>query len=615
MPETKKLQVFLCHASLDKPQVRELYKYLRRRGIAPWLDAENLLPGQDWQVEIPQALLASDAIIVCLSKNSVNKEGYVQKEITFALDKAQEKLAGAIFIIPAKLEECDVPARLNRYQWVDLHQPGGYQRLMRGLKRRAEQLQRTYVDESQPVSTPAPDRPTAEMLKNDEAEKRAVEQAEAEKLAAQQAEQERLAREKAEAERIAREKAEAERIAQEKIEQERLAHEKAEAERIAAEEAEKQRLAILKAENERIARLKAEQERIARQKAEAERIAKQKFTSGLFGYLQSKWETVKWEAGRKAERDRRARGAHTETWADVKTPVLIFGGLLLVGMIGLALLYVARPPFLTMSVPTSTPEVFAMQTPQATETLPPATFTPAPPTYVPFTLTPTPSFRPPHVAGAVMVSPKDGMKLHYVPAGNFLMGDNNQTTYVDAFWIDETEVTNRMYALCVAAGTCQPPSNKSSATRVSYYDNTQYTDYPVIYVSWNDAKAYCAWAGRALPSEAQWEKAARGPDGSTYPWGNAAPNKDLLNYNSNIGDTTKVGFYKDVKSFYRTFDMAGNVSEWANDWYDSSQQHRVLRGGSWTYNTVNLVHSADRIGFVGPDYGLNYIGFRCALSQ
>ncbi len=105
----------------------------------PWLDAEKLLPGENWEVEIPKALFASDVILVCLSKNSVNKEGYVQKEIVFALDKAMEKPEGTIFIVPAKLEACDVPQRLNHYQWVDLYRDG-YKRLMLSLNKRATQL-------------------------------------------------------------------------------------------------------------------------------------------------------------------------------------------------------------------------------------------------------------------------------------------------------------------------------------------------------------------------------------------------------------------------------------------------------------------------------------------
>ncbi len=139
------LKVFLCHARDDKSKARELYRYLKKRGIQPWLDAENLLPGQNWQTEIPQAIETSDAIIICLSKSSVDKEGYVQKEIKFALDKALEMPEGRIFIIPARLDECDVPRSLGNYQWVDLFEENGHQRLMKSLKHRATQLQRAAV--------------------------------------------------------------------------------------------------------------------------------------------------------------------------------------------------------------------------------------------------------------------------------------------------------------------------------------------------------------------------------------------------------------------------------------------------------------------------------------
>ena len=134
------LRVFLCHASQDKPVVWKLHRYLKQHGVQPWLDQEDLLPGEDWEVEIPKALFASDVILVCLSKNSVNKEGFVQKEITFALDKALEKPEGTIFIIPVKLEECDIPKRLSRYQWVDLFRPDGRKRLLMGLNKRVMEI-------------------------------------------------------------------------------------------------------------------------------------------------------------------------------------------------------------------------------------------------------------------------------------------------------------------------------------------------------------------------------------------------------------------------------------------------------------------------------------------
>ena len=134
------LKIFLCHSSGDKPLVRELYRRLRQDGYQPWLDEEDLIPGQDWQIEIPKAVKNSQAVLVCLSNSSITKEGYVQKEIKFALDAADEKPEGVIFLIPVKLEPCEVPRRLSQWQWVNLYEEGGYERLLKALRLRAESL-------------------------------------------------------------------------------------------------------------------------------------------------------------------------------------------------------------------------------------------------------------------------------------------------------------------------------------------------------------------------------------------------------------------------------------------------------------------------------------------
>jgi hypothetical protein len=134
------LNVFLCHASDDKPAVRELYQKLQRDGFDPWLDEEALLPGQDWKNEISKAVRNSDAVLVCLSEDSIAKTGYVQKEIRVALDVADEQPEGAIFIIPVKLEDCNVPDRLSAWHWVNLDDAGGYERLVAALKRRSIEL-------------------------------------------------------------------------------------------------------------------------------------------------------------------------------------------------------------------------------------------------------------------------------------------------------------------------------------------------------------------------------------------------------------------------------------------------------------------------------------------
>jgi len=140
MEQYRKLKVFLCHSKDDKPKVRELYRGLIADGFDAWLDEEKLMPGQDWDLEIRKAVRSSDTVVVCLSNGSITKEGYIQKEIRFALDIADEKPEGTIFLIPAKLEECQVPTRLNKWQWVNLFEEKGYKQLDDSLKLRAKRL-------------------------------------------------------------------------------------------------------------------------------------------------------------------------------------------------------------------------------------------------------------------------------------------------------------------------------------------------------------------------------------------------------------------------------------------------------------------------------------------
>jgi serine/threonine-protein kinase len=229
------------------------------------------------------------------------------------------------------------------------------------------------------------------------------------------------------------------------------------------------------------------------------------------------------------------------------------------------------------------------------------------------------------------------MTLLYVPAGEFTMGSENgldnekpvREIYLDAFWIDQTEVTNFMYSKCVQDGTCNPPRSSASSARTSYYGNSDFNEFPVIYVSWENADEYCEWVERRLPTEAEWEKAARGTDGFSYPWGNNAPDSELLSFNGNTEDTTQVGFYPMGASPYGALDMAGNVYEWVADWYNPSYYSavsspdsnplgpangtsRVLRGGAW-YGTESQVRSTDRSWNV-PSTTATDIGFRCAMD-
>jgi hypothetical protein len=150
------LRVFLCHSSGDRAPVRELYQKLKADAVIPWLDKEDLLPGQNWDLEIKNAIQKSDVVLICLSRSSVTKEGYIQKEIRLALDVADEKPEGVIFLIPVKLEECDVPKRLSRYHWANLSEQRGYEKLLCALQTRASQLAAIEVAGQREIEGPPP---------------------------------------------------------------------------------------------------------------------------------------------------------------------------------------------------------------------------------------------------------------------------------------------------------------------------------------------------------------------------------------------------------------------------------------------------------------------------
>jgi formylglycine-generating enzyme required for sulfatase activity len=376
---THRLKIFLCHASGDKPAVRDLYHRLRAESFAPWLDEENLLPGQDWQLEIPQTVRSSDAVIVCLSTRAVTKRGYVQKEIRYSLDVADEQPEGAIFLIPLRLEECDVPQRLRRWHWVDFFDDKGYQRLLGALRARAESL-------------------------------------------------------------------------------------------------------------------------------------------GL--------------------------GTHP--------------------------------------------------------------------------------FGP---AGDRWRNPKDGKEMVRILAGKFLYGGKKETRELPEFWLDKTPLTNAEYACFVEA-----TGHVTLAEKEGSWDSMKYLvkgfdwrhpqgpessaedrmDHPVVHVSWGDALAYAEWAGKRLPTEEEWEKAARGIDGREYPWGDEEPTSDLCNFDLNEGGTTPVGKYSPQgDSPNGCTDMAGNVWEWTVS--DYVGRWKVLRGGSWAGHLYHA-HCTFRHGSL-PDNRNDGVGFRCARGS
>jgi formylglycine-generating enzyme required for sulfatase activity len=253
------------------------------------------------------------------------------------------------------------------------------------------------------------------------------------------------------------------------------------------------------------------------------------------------------------------------------------------------------------------------------------------------------------------------MTMVYVPAGEFEMGSTDaeidalvaecaecerdwfeqeqpaHTVYLDAYWIDQTEVTNAQYDKCVTAGACSPPPECEWGE--STFGDATKTDHPVVCVGWQGALDYCEWAGGQLPTEAQWEKAARGPDGRRYPWGNEFDGT-LLNYcdaqcehsqsdetyDDGFSVTAPMGSYPAGATPYGVLDMAGNLWEWVADWFSEDYYakspaenppgpdggvHRVVRGGSWFTDRMGA-RVANRFE-TKPATHYSLLGFRCVL--
>jgi len=249
-------------------------------------------------------------------------------------------------------------------------------------------------------------------------------------------------------------------------------------------------------------------------------------------------------------------------------------------------------------------------------------------------LSPVPTPIPPIVQKFAKAE-KDGMTMAFVEEGAFIMGSNDgepnerpiHTVYLDSYWIDQTEVTNKMYRLCMTVGRCDPPLADGFIAPSDHYTDPTRVSFPITYVSWENAKVYCEWAGRRLPTEAEWEKAARGFDGRMYPWGNQEPNAELLNYNNNNGGLTKVGKFPLGASPYGVLDMAGNAWEWVYDWYSENYfnspannptgptngEWRIARGGAF-FQGASEVRPMFR-NFVSPSYRQSGdFGFRCAAD-
>jgi len=312
-----------------------------------------------------------------------------------------------------------------------------------------------------------------------------------------------------------------------------------------------------------------------------------------------------------------------------KTLLFIISGL---GILGLLVVFggywfIKSNPGMFSAAPTATQQVTPSPTVDIpTETLEPTlavTDTPALPTE-----TPIPS----------EITDSKNVPMRLIPAGEFTMGSNDTgdvgsqpATKIDleAFYIDKYEVTNEMYDACVYAVECRKPQRTGSVTRSTYFDNPVFAKYPVIYVDWKMAKAYCEWRGARLPTEAEWEKAARGTDARIYPWTGEALDCSYANIPGCVGDTAQVDQYEKGQSIYGLFGMSGNVWEWTSTLYDlypydstdgredpKATGQRIVRGGSWYQfggNAGNV--RVDTRLKLDPAYLGAYVGIRCAITK
>jgi eukaryotic-like serine/threonine-protein kinase len=278
-----------------------------------------------------------------------------------------------------------------------------------------------------------------------------------------------------------------------------------------------------------------------------------------------------------------------------------------------------------VAIPTLTPAVFTSESATSTDFVSP-------------TSTPLP----------LVMKDKINKEMILVPAGEFIMGSDRgdlnekpgHIVYLDTYYIDKTEVTNSEYSLCTREGTCQQPLLLTSRTRSKYYGDEQFDNYPVVNVDWGMAKTYCEWRDARLPTEAEWEKAARGESGSVYPWGDIfSCHKGNFDDEDKIDpyfvpggpncdgyvDTSPVGSFPAGASPYGVLDMSGNVWEWVNsltspypynknDGRESanSSNMRSIKGGAFTANDY-YSRSSNRSSDI-PIASDDTTGFRCALS-
>ncbi len=585
-----------------------------------FMDVDTLIPGSNFVQSLEDAVEACDIFLAIIGlrwesiedKKGVrrleNPEDFVRIEVAHALKRG-------IPVIPVLVDGAEMPSSENlpdnlkdlayRHAFsIGDHMRSDVQRLIKVLEKTFERLERERVEQEQKES---------ELSAKQEAEQKAKAQAEADLKEKEQAETEKKAAE--EKEQLALQKAELERQEQEKIEADRKAREQAGADLKAKEQAEADRKVREKADQKAMAQAEADRQAVEKKaKREADKKAK-----------------IKAKADRKAQQVEKAGSSAPSALKKIPVWVWPVAGVVLT-LIGYGLFGGLSPT--SPEEPGETEVSLAVADYTNSPTSEAISSTPIPeatiiPTAV---LTAVPIVEPP--AGAEISNLKDGAVMVYVPSGDFIMGSDNgesnespaHSVYLDGFWIYKTEMTNAMYTLCVEAGGCIHNDWQLDITDLTY------ANHPVVGISWKQADTYCRWAESQLPTEAEWEKAARGTDGRMYPWG-----EDFIISYANYADTyhdpggegtVKVGSYPEGASPYGVLDMAGNVTEYVADWYAAGYYaisqyenpagpedglERVVRGGSFNNSSSNLVVTK-RSSIFPREIQTNQFGFRCAIS-
>jgi len=509
MTTNRPLKVFLCHSSADKPAVRELYQKLRAEPwIQPWLDEEELFPGMDWNMEIEKAIEATDVILVCLSKDSITKEGYVQRELRIVLDFADYKPEGTLYLIPVRLEECEPPRRLRAWQYADYFEGNrerGLQRLLVSLKKRAESLKLDF---------------SASDVENKDGG--LVEQA------------------------------------------------------------------IYVIRGYQYVTPSLIQRHLKLGYIQALRLLEKLEVMGLVGPSEASLQKREVLVGEKV--------SSYEEDHDLTD--------LLISSENATLESFENKPAVEVS------KTILFEHPTS------------------------------EWIAANNITLSNGMEFMRVPAGKFLMGSDNHSEHekpqhtVDIpydYWMACFSVTNELYNAYAKAKGIKHPVNGWEKKK----------DHPVTYVKWTDAMAYCEWLNKTvqneefimqnlqirLPTEAEWEKAARGTDGYEYPWGNQFDKNKCNTRESGNGSTTPVRLYSPQgDSPFGCADMTGNVREWTHSLMkpypynvrdgredEKASGARVLRGGSFIRDEWDARCAYRYVSDINALYYV--IGFRVVVAS